>query len=109
MELTSVLISSAAGIVLSALFSYVPGLRTWYGAQDSGIKSLIMLGSLVLVSGFIAASSCLDWWVFITCDKGGIMKLLEVLAVAFVSNQSTYLVTKNSLPEDVEVAKINRR
>jgi len=43
-------ISTAAAIVLSLLFSYVPGLSNWYGTQDPVHKRLIMLGLLVAVA-----------------------------------------------------------
>jgi hypothetical protein len=65
-----------------------------------------MLLSLVLVSGFIMASSCFGWWVWVSCDQGGIMKLVETLIVALVANQSTYLLAPE--PGDVREAKINR-
>jgi len=105
-NLSPEVISGAAGIILSLIFMYVPGLRVWYAEQKTEYKSLMMLGALALVSGFIALSSCLDWWVFISCDKGGFLELIETFVLALVANQSTYMIVPE--PEDVKVAKLNR-
>ena len=44
MTVSSELIVSIAGVVLSLLFSYIPGLRTWFAALVTETKQLIMLG-----------------------------------------------------------------
>lgn len=106
MELSPEVITGAAGILLSLIFTYVPKLRTWYAALDTGIKSGIMIGALALVSGFIALSSCMEWWVWIKCDQGGVMKLIETFILALVANQATYVISPE--PQDVEIAKISR-
>lgn len=106
MELSPALISGAAGMVLSLFFKYVPGLNAWYASLSTTFKSLGMLIMLLVVSGFIALSSCLDWWVFITCDKNGILVLFETFVLALVANQSLYVITPD--PKAVVVAKNNR-
>jgi hypothetical protein len=106
MELTSEVIAGAAGILLSLIFMYVPGLRTKYAALATELKSAIMLASLVLVSGFIMLSSCMGWWVFTTCDQGGVMKLIETFVIALVANQSIYTLAPD--PTDVREAKVRR-
>ena len=106
MELSSEVISGAAGVLLSLIFMYIPGLRSWYAAQATELKSVIMLGSLAAVSAFIMASSCLGWWTWVSCDQGGIMKLVETFIVALVANQSIYVISPE--PGDVREAKINR-
>ena len=83
------------GVVVSLVFSYVPGLKTWYEAQ-SGYKSLIMLGVLVLVSAAYFGLGCTNWdiGIIVTCDKEGLMALLFAFVKIVLANQSTYLLTK---------------
>lgn len=97
------LITGAAGILVSLIFTYVPGLRVKYASLATEYKSLIMLGALALVSGFIVLSSCLDWWVFIECSKNGFLKLVEVFILSLVANQAAYVVAPQ--PGDVRAAK----
>jgi hypothetical protein len=49
-ELSPEHLSALAGLLLSLLFSYVPGLSTWYDAQGPTTKRLIMLGLLLVVA-----------------------------------------------------------
>ena len=58
MIVSSELIVSIAGVVLSLLFSYIPGLRTWFAALVAETKQLIMLGLLILVTAAIYALGC---------------------------------------------------
>ena len=104
MEISSELIVSIAGIVLSLLFSYIPGLRTWYAALVVETKQLIMLGLLVVVSGSIFALGCYGILsTGIACDKYGIIALVQMLIVGVVSNQAAYLISPQ--PNDVTIAK----
>jgi len=82
-----------AGIVLSLLFSYVPGLQAWYSAKDSQTKSLIMLGAVLLVAAGALGVSCAGWWPIVTCDKLGTKSLIEAFVAAMIANQATYLVS----------------
>ncbi len=50
MEVSSEMIVAIAGVVLSLLFSYIPGLRVWFAGLVAEKKQLIMLGLLVVVS-----------------------------------------------------------
>jgi len=44
------LLSAVAGVLLSLLFSYIPGASDWFAALDGTRKRLVMLGALVLVA-----------------------------------------------------------
>lgn len=104
MTVSSELIVSIAGIVLSLLFSYIPGLRTWFAALVTETKQLIMLGLLVLVTGAIYALGCygvLDTG--IECGKAGVIALVQMLILGVVSNQAAYLITPQT--NDVVIAK----
>lgn len=107
MEVSSELIVSIAGIVLSLLFSYIPGLRTWYAALVTETKQLIMLGLLIVVTGAIYALGCygvIDTG--IVCGKDGIVSLVFMLIAGVVSNQATYMITPQT--NDVVIAKAIR-
>lgn len=104
MTVSSELIVSIAGIVLSLLFSYIPGLRTWYAALITETKQLIMLGLLILVTAAIYALGCygiLDTG--IVCGKEGIIALVQMLVYGLVSNQAAYLISPQA--NDVLIAK----
>jgi len=104
MNLTSELLVSIAGIVLSLLFSYIPGLRVWFAALAAEKKQLIMLGALIIVTGGVFGLGCagvLD--IGIPCDKGGVIAIIRLLILALIANQSTYLISPQT--NDVIIAK----
>lgn len=96
-DFTPAFVAAVAGIVLSLAMTYIPGLRTWYGALLSQTKSLIMLGLMVLCSvvivllaqyGIIPTTHPLTW---VDC---------AVVVVSWlISNQATY--TLAPVPVDV--------
>lgn len=107
MTVSSEILVGIAGVVLSLLFSYIPGLRTWYAALITETKQLIMLGLLVLVTGAIYALGCygiVDTG--IECGKAGIIALVQMLILGVVSNQAAYLITPQT--NDVVIAKALR-
>lgn len=104
MNLTSEILVSIAGVVLSLLFSYIPGLRVWFAALISEKKQLIMLAVLIIVTGGVFGLGCagiLD--IGLACDKGGVIALVRLLIVALIANQSTYLISPQT--DDVVIAK----
>ena len=104
MILTSELLVSIAGVVLSLLFSYIPGLRVWFAALASEKKQLIMLGLLVLVTGGVFGLGCagvLDTG--LACDKGGVIAIVKLLVAGIIANQATYLISPQT--DDVVIAK----
>lgn len=88
--MTAELLAALAGGVLSALFSYVPGLSHWFDALDGTYKRLIMLALLALVSVGVVAGSC--WGLFdgIPCSKAGVLEFVKVFIAAAVANQAAY-------------------
>lgn len=103
------MISASAGVILSLLFSYVPGLSAWYAhlgeTQDGGEnvpdggtqKRLLMLGLLALVAGGAFALACAGWGAMyglaVTCDKQGGFGLFQALLLAVMANQATYTLS----------------
>lgn len=102
-----VVVSSIWGVLTSVAFSYIPGLRKWYAALDPTYQRLIMLGLLVLGGLLIMGSSCLDFWVIVSCDKAGWLKLAEAVFMSVLANQSTFLISPK--PDDVREARNIRR
>lgn len=100
-EFTPELIAAIVGAALSWLFGWFPGLRTWYAALKTEIKSAIMLALLAVTSvsiyllvfyGILQTSEPLTWW-----------RLLSVFFAASVVNQTIYNITPES--SDVKMKK----
>ncbi len=89
-----------AGVVLSLLFSYFPGLSKWYGALSGNAKRLIMLVMLALVAGGIYALDCSGILVKFAPDLSGMCStadgwvvVVKSFVLAMIANQSTYLIS----------------
>lgn len=87
-----------AGVVLSLLFSYVPGLNSWFGALDGIVKRLVMLGLLVLVAVISYGLACLGWaadvgLAGVACTKVGFAELVKALITAVIANQGAYAIS----------------
>jgi len=91
--MTSELLASVSGIVLSLLFAYVPGMSQWYEALTGEYKRLIMAGLLLAVSLAVFGLSCAGYLNLVTCDRGGAVGLVRIFVMALVANQSTYLIS----------------
>lgn len=107
--MTAQMLSGAAGIILSLLFSYVPKLNTWYAGQSEEVKKLIMLGLLFVVAagafGLACAGVLTDLFgIAITCDKAGAIGLIQAFVIAAVANQTTYKLTPQV--KSVKAAKV---
>lgn len=93
--MTAEVLSSVSGLFLSLLFSYIPGLKTWYGEQKSEVKSLIMLAVLVIVSVGVFVLSCYGPFDWVACTQDGAWGLVVLFVAALVPNQSLYSITKH--------------
>ncbi len=87
------LLSAIAGSLLSLLFSYVPGASDWYGGLEPTKKRLVMLVALVLAALGAFALSCADVYNLVSCDREGVIKIVEAFYAALVANQATYLIS----------------
>lgn len=93
MEVTPELISSIAGIILSLLFSYVPGLNAKFAALEPIYKRLAMLVLLFLTAAGIFGLSCAKLIDAVTCDQEGIWGLIGLFIMAAIANQTTYMLS----------------
>ena len=92
--MTAEMLASIAGAILSLLFSYVPGLNTWFAALGGEVKRLIMLVALALVAVGSYYLSCSGFGGFLglppICNPEGIASLVMSLLAAIVANQSVF-------------------
>lgn len=96
-ELTPILISSVAGIVMSLVFEYLPVVSTWYNKLLNNYQKLIMLGVMAVIVASIYAFNCLGWFTgyipVVSCSSSGREAAVLAFIAAMIANQATYLVT----------------
>ena len=97
MQMSAESLSLVAGTVLSLTFSYVPGARSWFERFEPEIKRLIMLVLLVITACIVYGLSCLgwvsEWGISLSCDRSGLLGLIEQLVIAIIANQSIYAIS----------------
>jgi hypothetical protein len=96
--MTSEQLGAVAGVALSLLFSYVPGLRDKFGELDSTRKSLAMAAMLLVVSLGALGLSCASVVNVIECSQSGVVQLVSVFISALVANQATYVLSPQVKP-----------
>ena len=95
--MTGSTLAALAASLLSLLFSYVPGFKTWYSPKDPYFKRLIML-SLVIVAAmgafsFACAGLADDFSVKVSCDAFGAWGLVRAVIAAVAANQAVFLIS----------------
>ena len=94
-------LSTFAGIILSLICSYFPGVEDKYKTLDGIYKRLVMLLLLLITTASIFALSC--WpltaeYMPVTCDQEGIKKLVPAFIGALIANQATFLISPRKRP-----------
>ena len=92
-----------AGLLLSLGFSYIPGLKDWYGALSGVHKRLTMLVCIMLAGGGVYLAGCASLIVVLSCDRTGLLELVRVIALTLVANQSTYSLSPALAEKTVDV------
>jgi hypothetical protein len=93
------ILAGIAGVVLSLVFAYAPGVQGWFNALDGTYKRLINLGALALVAAAVFGLGCAKWFsVPVTCDQTGLEGLIQAFVAAAIANQGAYLMTTASSP-----------
>ena len=87
-------LAAIVGIVLSLVFSYVPGLSDRFATITPTQKRLVMGLLLIVVAGAVFGLSCSNLVASVTCDKQGALGLVNILIMALIANQSVYQLTK---------------
>lgn len=106
---TTGLITGAVTVLASLILMYFPKLNVWFAGKPTEYKQWFFLLLTLLVGVLLAASSCLNLWVYITCDKFGFMTLGEVLVAVIVGvaiNQGVYKLLPE--PNSVTLARAAR-
>jgi len=93
MDQTNIYVGIAAA-VLSLLFGYVPGLKTWYESKTAEVKQLVMLGVLALTVAGAYGLSCAGQVSSFTCDTAGIWDAVWAFVIALTVNQGVYKGTQ---------------
>jgi FtsH-binding integral membrane protein len=99
-------LSLISGMVLSLVFSYVPGARSWFEKFDPETKRSIMLVLLAITASIVFGLSCVGWtseWsISLSCNRSDLLRLIEQLVLAIIANQSVYAISprknRNSSP-----------
>lgn len=103
-------LATIAGIVLSLLFKYFPGLNTWFAGLTKTVKRLVMLGLLLAVGLGAYGLSCVGLGSFLgielVCDQEGLWALLAIIFSAGFGNQLAFLLAPET--KAVEEAKAAR-
>jgi hypothetical protein len=88
-------LSAIAGVLLSLCFSYIPGVKDWFGELSKQYKQSLMGVLLIVVAGASFGVACTGVYdVGVACTQAGAIGLVETLIAALVANQSTYLITR---------------
>lgn len=104
-------LSAAAAIVLSLVFSYMPGLAGKWALLASEQKKLIMLGLTVLVGIGAYGLACAGILTQLTgvamaCDQETALGLARSIVMAVIANQAAYQISPES--QTVKTAKAIR-
>ena len=87
-------LSQFAGVLLSLLIAYIPGVAGWYAGKDSSAKAGIMAGLLAVVAIGIFGLACLGWIVNlgVACTQASAIELVKIFVAALIANQATFLL-----------------
>lgn len=104
LELTPAVLASIAGILLSLSFNYIPGWNVKYGEMTSQMKSLIMLGCLLLTTGILFL--LVKYGAIIPNQPANGWSYFWMFIFAVASNQATYNLSPATA--EVKTAKAQR-
>jgi putative flippase GtrA len=110
-EMTPEILASVAGVILSLAFSYIPNLRTWFAEKPKEQQQLSMLALMFVVAAASYGLACAGiltelFGVALTCDRSGLLGLIQALIFAIMANQGVYQLTPRAA--DVRLAKAER-
>jgi hypothetical protein len=91
-NLTPEFLGGAAGVLLSVLFAYAPGVKPWFDALTGVKKRLVLFGAMLLVSVAIFALGCMRGAFGLTCDGDSAFRVVYILTAAVIANQTAYTV-----------------
>lgn len=100
-----------AAVILSLAFSYIPSADGWWAKLSNTYKRLVMLGLLFVIAlaavGLACAGVASDLGISVTCDKTGIIGLIQAFGLAVIANQAAYKISPESDAKVAASAKID--
>lgn len=102
-NLTAEKIALWAGVFVSWLLSFFPGLNTWYASKTEDFKKLFMIGVLTIVVVGLYALMCFGILTItdMTCSTDSFVAITYMWILAIASNQSIHRI----MPELASVKK----
>lgn len=82
-----------AGVILSLIFSYIPGARNWFDQYAPEAKRLIMLVLLAVVAFGSYGLACAGILTGIACTVPGAIDVVWTLILAVIANQAAYSIS----------------
>lgn len=106
------LLAILSGGLLSLLFSYIPGLSTWYERIDANQRRFVMLGMLVLVAAGVYAAGCAGLngrfgLPDVACDSKGAEEVVTAFVYALIANQAVHRLSPDKERENYKLNKTN--
>lgn len=92
-ELSPETLAMIAGVILSLIFSYVPGARAWFDQYASESKRLIMLILLAITSVGAFGLACAGVISGIACTMPGVVDVVWAFVQAVIANQAAYSIS----------------
>jgi hypothetical protein len=99
--MTATQLSTISAIVLSLVFSYIPGIKEAWDLQNGIQKRIYMLLCLVIVTGASFGLACVPIFanlVNIQCTQTGAVALFTAFVQAMIANQATFLISPQPKP-----------
>ena len=90
---TPATLAMIAGAALSLLFSYFPGLNTWFATLEPATKRLVMAGMMLAVAGAVFGLGCAGIVSGVACSRDGALNLVMIYIMALTANQAAYAVS----------------
>lgn len=91
-ELTAEWLGGAAGVVISLVLAYVPGVKAEF-EKLSGVKKRAVLGiALLLVSVAVYSLGCAGIVGNVACNQAGAVGVVRAFWAALVASQVAYVV-----------------
>lgn len=95
--MTADILAATAAILLSLLFSYVPGFTTLFEKLSPNSKRLVMLAILFATAISVFGISCAGWGdladPMVACTQAGALGLAKVFITALIANQAAFLIS----------------
>ena len=76
------------GLILSLVFSYVPGFADWYNAKNPDAKRAIMLVFIFLTTIVIFMLACFNVLTGVACTQQGFLALVQIFFAVLIANQT---------------------